>query len=235
MKRMFVGLTLALAACGSGESTTPETETPAADPAAALLARHEGATGPFAPRDDCSGIAGADEFRLALANAVLARDAEALLALADPAIRLDFGGGAGHDLLRARLDDPDYLLWEQLEAILPLGCAAAPEGSMLTLPWYFAQDLGGRDPFETLMVAGAEVPLRAAPQADAEVLERLSWSAVLQVADAPETEGYMLVRAPDGTTEGYVASGALRFALDYRALANRVDGSWKLTALIAGD
>ena len=96
-------------------------------------------SGPLAPRDDCGALGGANAFRRELSDAVIRRDIEALVSLADIDIKLDFGGGEGRAELRLRLSDPDSRLWQELDKMLPLGCAVNSQGG-ITLPWYFAQD-----------------------------------------------------------------------------------------------
>ncbi|MFC3100849.1 hypothetical protein [Altererythrobacter lauratis] len=233
-------LLLLVAACDQGDAppsamATQETAAAAGTPEE-LLTRYTALSpaGEFAPKDDCLNLAGAPEFRRALAQAVIARDTYALLALADPAIGLDFGGGSGLDTLRARLTDPEYGLWEELEAILPLGCAAGTDGNSLTMPHYFAADIGERDPYATYIAIGSDIPLRAGAWDDAEVLANVGWQGV-EVSEYPgEGASFASVITSDGR-QGFVAMSDLRSLIDYRLLANRGDDGWKITMLIAGD
>lgn len=200
---------------------------------------HEAASGPYAPRDDCGALPGAEDFRLAMAKAVAVRNADALIKLTDPHVRLDFGNGHGADLLRKRLASPIYRLWDQLEAILPLGCEggqAAGGKNFLTIPWYFSQGFAGRDSYRVAMVLGQDVPLLAKPDKNAEVLDKLSWDAV-ELASGETEDGnspFEKVTTLDGKT-GYIARDKLRGLLAYRLLANRTDQGWRITGLIAGD
>src|SRR5688500_628335 len=134
MRSMFaIALLLACAACSQEDAPADEVAAAAeeiVDPAAqpSPLAR-----GKWAPRDDCAEIEGADRFRQRLAAAVEGRDADALVALAAEDIQLDFGGGEGTAELRARLDAPDYDLWDELDELMGLGCAANEQGG-ITIP-----------------------------------------------------------------------------------------------------
>jgi hypothetical protein len=225
--RPLAGLGLAaLVACGVPADS--QAETPSVQPANASEPK-----GTYAPRDDCGELDGAHAFRTALAAAVEARDAEALVALADPDIKLDFGGGQGTAELRKRLADPDYRLWDELEQVLPLGCAANSQ-DVFTLPWYFAQDFGELDSFSGMIVMGEDVPLRAAPRGDAEVLERISWDAVELQGYLGDEDAFVLV-ADDRGREGYIARANLRSLIDYRLIAERAAGKWAITAFVAGD
>lgn len=191
----------------------------------------------YTPRDECGEVDGAVNFRTALSAAVASRDAAMLQPLfAEDAI-LDFGGGSGRDLLRERLDDPDYGLWEALEALEPLGCTVTTEGRMV-MPWLWAQDLGENDPYGILYITGADVPVYRGADGD-DVLTRVSWalavwSAYLEQTEEDQSTPRAKIVLEDGAT-GYIARNRLRSLLDYRLLAERVGGRWQITAFVAGD
>lgn len=190
--------------------------------------------GKFAPRDECARLPGAAAFRAALADAVRRRNADALVALAAPDIKLDFGGGEGHAELRQRLaGDDGPALWRELAALRPLGCAADQDG--IVLPWFFAQDLGTEDPFNTLLVTGARVPLLPRADAKAPPLRLLSWALVEPREGYDESARFQPVRTIDGKVSGFVEAAKLRSPIGYRLLAARADGAWKIQAFIAGD
>ena len=240
MRPAMVFAALALAACGQDEPASEPSAAPASIAAGKIAAAEPiptssataPSTGPFAPRDDCAATPGAKQFRAALSEAVRRRDAAALVALADPAVRLDFGDGAGREELRQRLaGTKSGELWEELAAILPLGCALQ-EGA-LVMPWHFAQEFD--DPYAVMIVTGAKVALRKEPAADTAPLTTLSWQAVELVGGLQTDKPFQRVKVPGGPT-GWVATGELRSVLDYRLLANRDKrGDWKITAFVAGD
>ncbi len=234
-----------LASCGQGEGAAAapgpdkEVQADAVDQAdgkaAALLASlvTPAQKGPYAPKDECAPVEGAQEFRLKLAEAVLARDADAFAALAAPDIKLDFGGGAGRDELLKRLADKEYNLWQALQNLLPLGCSVNGHSGM-TMPWYFAQDFGDRDPYMLLMVRGEGVPMLAEPRAGAKVLKTFDWNIVELQESTDEGSPFAKVHDYSGTA-GYMAWDRLRALVDYRLIAEKRDGSWALSAFVAGD
>jgi len=196
------------------------------------------AQGRFAPRDECRALPGGEVFLGELRTAIARRDADALVALTAEDVQLDFGGGAGHAELRERLAAEDGALWNELAEVTPLGCAAADQARM-TMPWHFAQDtgIGGT---EALIVTGKEVPLRAAPSGDAEVLARLSWDVVaFDFAREPAPNGFTAIdyRAPAGreTVEGFMQTTSLRSMIDYRIIAMRRNDRWRIVSIVAGD
>jgi len=189
--------------------------------------------GRYSPRDECGKVTGATEFRRKLADAVMAKDAEAIAALASPEVRLGFGGDDGRERLLARLKDPNDTLIGEIARLLPLGCGLNVAGD-LTMPWIFAQELGDIDGYTANLVVGENVPLHAAADEKSAVEQRISWDLV-ELADGPYPEGDLLpVTAPDGT-KGYMHKSRLRSLLDYRLLAGRQIGVWKITAILAGD
>jgi hypothetical protein len=189
------------------------------------------AKGRFAPRDECGELEGAAEFRERLIETVQLRDADALVALAAEDIKLDFGGGAGTAELRSRLYNEPYNLWQELEALLPLGCAANEQGG-ITIPWIFAQDLGQADPYASMLVLGEDVPVLSAPRASAERIGTISWDLV--TLPSLQDGAFQQITLP-GDRTGFIASDKLRSVLDYRILASRRNGQWSMTSLIAGD
>ena len=111
----------------------------AAASAIAQTAASEEGPGPLAPRDECAGLPGYAEFHQRLERAITLRDADALIALTDPDVTLDFGGGSGVEELRKRLDGGAYNSWRDLADAVRLGCGsgedAAQDTDYITFPW----------------------------------------------------------------------------------------------------
>ena len=190
------------------------------------------AEGPYAPRDTCGDLEGAAAFRRALAEAVQARDADALVALAAEDVKLDFGGGSGRAGLKKRLTAEDRKLWQELEELLALGCSANKQGG-LTIPWYFDQPIEGVDPFMGMIVTGEGVPLLGSPDEDGTAVATLSWD-VVEISTLQPDEPFQKVETTGGE-EGYIATDKLRSLIDYRLLATSRNGNWRIVSLVAGD
>lgn len=252
MRKVLCGGLLFLAACGSASDKAPAAQGQGKSPGAAAspsaapapsAAQHAAQslgglvaprqTGPFAPRDDCGKAPGAAAFRLRLAEAVARRDASAVAALADPAIRLSFGDDNGRARFLQKLQAPDGEAMRELATLLPLGCAIDEAGG-LTMPWIFAQDMGEIDAYDAMLVQGVGVALRAGPEPGASVTRTLSWDVVTLVAGLYPDQPVQRARTRDGVV-GYLPTESLRSLLDYRLLATRTDGEWRLTAFVAGD
>lgn len=237
--RIAAGLALALTLAGCERESAPSDTVKQA--AETIAEQVEGAKptprlaqGKYAPRDECGNLPGAADFRRALAKAIEARDADALAALAAPDVKLDFGGGTGVGELRTRLGKTGWSLWDELDALLPLGCAVNKQGG-ITIPWYFAQPMPEVDHATGMLVTGEKVPLYRDADADSPRLAELSWDVVeLEGGLQPQDEFQKVVTA-DGKTTGFVATEKLRSLLDYRLIASSRDGKWSFTSLVAGD
>jgi hypothetical protein len=190
------------------------------------------ADGPYAPRDTCHGVKGADDFRRQLADAVVARDSEALLALAANDIKLDFGGGGGRAELKQRLTDKQWKLWDELDQLLQLGCAANQQGG-ITLPWYFEQHIDKVDATSGMLVTGENVPLLSGPDPKSQAVGAISWDVVSLDTPMPD-DPYQSVTTTDGK-KGYIATDKLRSLIDYRLMASQRNGKWSIVALVSGD
>ena len=190
------------------------------------------AQGPYAPRDTCGDLQGADEFRQNLAEAVRLRDADAFVALAAEDIKLDFGGGSGRTELRERLSSENRDLWQELDELLALGCAVNKQGG-ITIPWYFEQKIAGVDAMAGMIVTGEEVPLREAPEGDAPPVRAISWD-VVEISSFRPDEAYQQVTTTDGE-QGFIATDELRSLIDYRLSATRRNSRWSIVNFVAGD
>src|SRR5512139_3196877 len=149
--------------------------------------------GRFAPRDECGRVPGAREFREALAAAVRAGDANAIAALAVPEVRLGFGGDDGRAQLRRQLAAKDGKLLGEFRKLLELGCAADGDNG-LTMPWYFAQDMGAIDSSVAMLVAGQDVPVRSGPEISAPVLKTLSWDLAELVGESQPDNAFQQIK-----------------------------------------
>lgn len=220
-----VGMAAALVLASCSQESVP------AEPVGATPSATPSPVGQYAPRDECGELPGAREFLAQLALAVKQRNAQGVAALAAEEVKLDFGDGSGRAELVARLGRADGELWSALDELLTLGCAKGDAGEII-LPWYFGQDID-IDPYDGMIVTGASVPLLPAADLTQPPLEMLDWDAVELVAGLYPERPYQQVRF--GAQQGYVATKRLRSLIDYRLIAGRVDGGWKIAALIAGD
>ncbi|MFY7835180.1 MAG: hypothetical protein ACOVQ0_02700 [Novosphingobium sp.] len=185
----------------------------------------------YAPRDDCADKPGWPAFHKSLVTAIKARDAEAFAALATPDIALDYGGGSGTAELKKRLADPEAGLWQELSAILPLGCAV--EGGLAAMPWVFWNVPEAVDSYNAMLVLGDETPLREKPGSEA--ISPVGWFIVGIDPMSFDPKAKATRVTLDNGRKGWIETAKLRSLLDYRLIAEPKDGVWRITAFIAGD
>jgi hypothetical protein len=179
-------------------------------------------------------------FRARLQEAVARHDVAALLEAVDPNIKVDFGGGGGiADFRNAwKLQDGDKSpLWAELGLVLALGGAFQGD-NLFAAPYVFTSNKV--DAYEQAVVLGTNVRVRAEPRVGSPVLATLSFD-IVRLSQAarsrltPEqAEEWTAVELQGGRT-GYIASRYVRSPIDYRALFNKIDGRWRMTAFVAGD
>jgi hypothetical protein len=229
---LAIALLFSAAACDQQDAPAEDVEQAAEQLVAPSAPESPLAAGKWAPQDTCAEVEGADQFRTRLAAAIKARDVEGFVALAADDVKLDFGGGAGSAELRKRLADPSLGLWQELDALMALGCSANEQGG-ITIPWFFDQDMGEADPYYAMLVTGEDVPLLERPDPAGKRLQTVSWDLV-EIATLDPASAYQRVELEDGKV-GFIATGKLRSLIDYRLTASSRNGRWRVTSFVAGD
>lgn len=187
-------------------------------------------------------------YRARLLNAVVARDIDAILSMAAEEIRLSFGGASGHAALREfltvspesfpenrRFEAPAMRErnWADLETVLRMGGVFGSDGRFAAPYTWAFQPPGDIDPFEVMFVTGTGVAMRARPIRFAGVLAWLDHE-VVRLLNWVSGTSYVEIERGDGT-RGFVHRDYLRALVDYRAIFEKRDGTWKMVSFIAGD
>ncbi len=197
-------------------------------------------TGKLLPVDEAARNPELFAFRARLQEAVARHDVAALLDAVDPNIKIGFGGKDGMTAFREKwkLQDGDKSpLWAELGLVLALGGAFQGEG-LFAAPYVFTSDK--LDAFEQAAVLGTNVRVRAEPRVTSPILATLSFDIVRLSTSGrsrltPEqAKEWTAIQLAGGRT-GYVASQFVRSPIDYRALFNKINGRWRMTAFVAGD
>jgi hypothetical protein len=186
------------------------------------------------PVDECAADAEFAAFRAELLDAIERQDTQALLALIDEEVLASFGSDTGHaDFVRLwKLDAPgESEVWHELSEALRLGCAT--DGTVAVAPALVNKLPRDADVFEAMVAVEPGAPLRAAPEANAAVIETLEWD-LLTLGDWDGLSDWVPVTLPDGRS-GHMLRTQLRSPIDYRASFEKVNGAWKMTTFVAGD
>jgi len=174
-------------------------------------------------------------FRAQLAVAVARHDAAALRAALADDVSTSFGGDGGiaEFFEMWHPERPDSELWPALAEVLALGGGFHDNGAF-EAPYVAFAWPDEFDSFEYVAIVGRDVRVRAGPDAQAEVLATVAFAILARgEADAPDAQ-WVAVTLPDGRA-GFVAARYARSPVGRRATFEKVDGAWKITALVAGD
>ena len=189
------------------------------------------------PVEQCNGDPEFVRVRQQLERVVRTRDRDGLLSLMSKDVRVTFGGRYGRDGFREHwtsVPDDRARLWVEMDRVLRLGCAEARDGTgaaYRAIPAMFVTG-DGLDGFSTWVALPGAV-LRARPTTRAKVAMRLPpWTVLDEVEH--DRGSWIEARTPKGR-RGYVSTAQARSLLDYRIVFGRRDGSWRITAFIAGD
>lgn len=202
------------------------------------------------PVDEAAKDASFLAFRKKLIEAAERRDANYIIGILDPNIRLSFGGDQGvADFRRMwKIGHKDSPFWEEFLAVIKNGGAFSGEGrnkmSLFTAPYTFSNWPDDIDGFEYHVIFGNRVNLREKPSMTAAVIGQLSYN-IVKIDDAASVrkntgaEGdwaydWVKVETLGGKT-GFVKGEFVRSHIDHRAGFEKKKGVWKLTFFLAGD
>jgi len=189
-------------------------------------------------------------FRRKLIRIVDARDLAALRRHFHPDIRVSFGGQNGRaEAVKAMQGDKTR--WRTLARILRQGgrfmrtkwqCRTGEGAKPCVLPGfvapysYYATPPKGRDAYETMVITGTGVNVRAAPRRTAKVVARLSYR-IVTVPKKPSrkrSEKWVEIELPHGR-RGFVSRRYAVSPIDYRVGFVKEAGRWQMTFFLAGD
>jgi hypothetical protein len=190
---------------------------------------------PLPPVDDAARQRDFLEFRGRLLEAVGRRDTRYVVAIADEGIVASFGGDEGRDAFVAHwdLNGTNTRFWNVMETVLNMGGTFLSD-DIFAAPYVYSTWPEAVDPFTHSAVVGPHVRVREAPSLESPIVASVSYAIVGTASDVWSDDGWVAVVLRDGR-RGYISGRYVRNALDYRAVFQRKDGHWLLTAFIAGD
>ncbi len=174
-----------------------------------------------------------------LIKAAEAKDFAPFEAALTPTATASFGGDEGPEGFKRvyGVDRPDSPFWPEFIEAAKLG-GAFLQDDLFIVPYIAARIPEEADPYLSVIAIGEKTLLYAEPKEGAATLADVTHQVLEQIdiepADLEKTgPDFIHVKAEAGT--GYVKVAEIRSALDYRAVFEKVDGAWKLTAFVAGD
>jgi len=192
------------------------------------------------PKDEAASDSSFLSARRQMIDAVERKDEAKLLAMIDPAIRTSFGDEGGIEAFK-RMWKPETdssLVWVELEEILENGGSFRGDGAERSFwaPFVYAAWPDSIDAFTHVAALRAHVPLRNSPADSAAVIAHVDWEILewIQTERQGFDSKWIHVRTAQGTT-GWVRESDVRSPIDYRAGFSRMNGEWRMSALVAGD
>jgi hypothetical protein len=187
------------------------------------------------PRDESAGDPILRKTVETLRAACRAKSVDQLKPLLADDIKESFGGdGSPEQFLDAFKKKP--ALWQELDTCFALGGTMMGRGTFAAPYVYsaFPENLEGTD---WLVVLGANVPVHETPRDTGVVAARLTHDIVRR--SSPEMgvrvpPDWVRIRPPIGVP-AYIRRNQVRSPIDYRAVLDKRDERWLLTALVAGD
>jgi len=183
------------------------------------------------PVDESAKDASFAAFRTQLLGALERRDVKFVNGILAANIRNSFGGDGGVAEFRKvwKLDRPaESKLWRELGEILRLG--GTWENGEFVAPYVFSRFPHRRDAFTWVAVVKPGALLRDKPGG----VGKPMGFAVVETMPGEARPGWSRVRMEDGVT-GWVRVDEVRSSIGWRAFFGKVDGRWRLMALLSGD
>ncbi len=178
-------------------------------------------------------------FRARLLTALARKDVNFLISILDPQIKTDFGGGGGvADFKKAwHPERPNSQVWSELLWVLALG--GSFENGSFSAPYVYGKFPEQSDAYEYQAVIEDGVRVRREPNTSSGIIKTLSFDIVKVIVEPPNENStarrqWLGVELSDGQ-KGFVAKEYLRSPIDYRAIFEKKNGKWLMTAFIAGD
>ena len=176
------------------------------------------------------------EFKTRLLEAVERRDLDFLLSIVHPKIYLDYEGGSPE---RLKQNWGGEMNWQELRDMLSLGAVRSSYGFCAPyVPRKFPDELNA---FESVVITGSDVPVRAEPNSTAAVIDHLSYDIVSDFSrgaswDTIEGERYHWwhIETPSGEV-GYVWGKYARRPMSFEVCFDKTDGQWLMTSWSGGD
>ncbi len=195
----------------------------------------------LSPVDEAASDPGFLAFRTQLQRAIDRRDVKFLRSAISPDIEL---GGEGEqqgpeDFEQVwRPGDPSSDLWDTLDDVLALGGSFQEHGRRFCAPYVYSNWPEAVSPADALAVITKGVNLRQSCAANARVVTVLdhdivTWSGAHETITRAGKEWAEVKTA--GGIAGCVLDEYVRSPLDYHACFEKIQGKWKLTALMEGE
>lgn len=194
------------------------------------------------PVDEGKKDASFVSFRQKLTDAVKIRDKKFILGILDRNIMNSFGGSGGIKEFKEtwKIDSPKSEFWNEMLTVITNGGVFSSKNTFAA-PYSFDKFPKDLDAFEHQVIFGSNVNLRSRPESSSKLISQLSYNVVKldyenSVKEKTAEDKYLWLKVETlGGKKGFVHAKYVRSPIDYRAIFEKKNGKWKMTAFIAGD
>lgn len=206
---------------------------------ALIASTAQGQSAKLQPVDEATKDPSFFAFRARLLTALAKKDVNYLISVLDPQIKTDFGGGGGvTDFKQAwHPERPSSQIWNELVSVLALG--GSFDNGSFSAPYVYSKFPEEFDAYEHQAVIEDGVRVRREPNTTSGIIKTLSFDIVKVIVESPNENSaakrqWLTVELADGQ-KGFMAKEYLRSPIDYRAIFEKKNGKWLMTAFVAGD
>lgn len=179
-------------------------------------------------------------FRARLLEAIQQRDAPFVISVLSPNIKNGFGGNDGISEFQRywKPERSDSKFWKTMTGVLALGGSFSGDATFMA-PYTYSKFPDEFDAFEHGAIVGENVRVRKEPKLDSQIIGTLSFDIVKVTDWTPKQDGgnkqAWVSVSLTGDAKGFIAKDYIRSPVDYRAIFEKKDGKWQLTAFVSGD
>lgn len=196
--------------------------------------------GKLYPVDEASKDPSFFTFRAQLLKTVQEKDSASLYGILSPGITNSFGGNNGITEFKRmwQPERPASRIWTELLTVLALGGKFDGDRTFMA-PYTYSNFPDKFDAFEYGAIIGESINVRRGPGTEHPMIRRLSFD-IIRVTDwtpvkaRGSKQGWIAVSLADDQ-KGYLVKDYIRSPIDYRAIFNKENGRWVMTAFVAGD
>lgn len=190
------------------------------------------------PIDEASKDSSFFVFRARLFDIIQKRNVSAFTEILHSNITSSFGGSGGIQEFKQtwNLNKPTSKLWNILNKTLALG-GSFDNANTFSAPYSFSQFPDDLDAFEYGVIIGENVRVRQSVSLSSSIITELSYDIVKVPnweAKLSNGQKWILITLKDGT-KGYISEDYILSPIDYRAVFEKKNGKWQMTAFVAGD
>jgi hypothetical protein len=178
------------------------------------------------------------------------KDGKRLLSIVDSDVKISFGGSHGLNDFKEiwKPQNQNSEIWPLLNKLVTLGGVFMKNsGSTVRFVLPYVNEVEGGDHYKVLVVTGKNINVRERPNLNSKILGQLTYDVVdmdysksvltknVSLPEYADSKDWFFVETLDKKLRGFVYWEFLWSPIGYRMFLDKINGTWKITGLIAGD